>query len=259
MGRLDGKIALITGAARGQGAAEARLFASEGAAVILTDVLDEDGEAQAAALRDEGADTVYRHLDVTSVQQWQNAIGDVRRLHGKLDVLVNNAGIAQRSRLLDTSLDEWDTVLRVNLTGPFIGIQTAVPLIGSGGSIINVSSIAGMMGWRPPAYAASKWGVRGLTHSAALELVDRGIRVNVIIPGLIETPFLDNRTVLIDALTKLTPMRRAGTSEEVAKLALFLATEDSSFITGAEFVVDGGFVTGAAGKELMRTLEAAGS
>jgi hypothetical protein len=128
-----------------------------------------------------------------------------------------------------------------------------------GGSIINVSSIAGAMGWRPPAYAASKWGVRGLTHSAAQELVDRGIRVNVILPGLIDTPFLENRTVLIDALTKLTPMRRAGTSEEVAKLVLFLASDDSSFITGSEFVIDGGFVTGAAVKELMRTMRSAGA
>jgi NAD(P)-dependent dehydrogenase (short-subunit alcohol dehydrogenase family) len=259
MGRLTGKIALITGASRGQGGAEAQLFAAEGAAVVLTDVLDQEGDALAAALRNKGAEAVYRHLDVTSAPEWQGAIDYVQSLHGKLDILVNNAGIAQRSGLLDASLDEWENVLRINLTGPFIGIQTAVPLMGRGGSIINVSSIAGMMGWRPPAYTASKWGLRGLSHSAALELVDRGIRVNVIVPGLIDTPFLDNRTMLIDALTKLTPMQRAGTSEEIAKLVLFLASDDSSFITGSEFVIDGGFVTGAAVKELMRTLHAAGA
>lgn len=257
MGRLAGKIALISGASRGQGAAEAQLFAAEGAAVVLTDVLDQEGDALAAALRNDGADAVYRHLEVTSAQEWLGVIDSVRNVHGKLDVLVNNAGIAQRSGLLDASLEEWETVLRVNLTGPLIGIQTAVPLMGQGGSIINVSSIAGAMGWRPPAYAASKWGVRGLTHSAAQELVDRGIRVNVILPGLIDTPFLENRTVLIDALTKLTPMRRAGTSEEIAKLVLFLASDDSSFITGSEFVIDGGFVTGAAAKELMRAIRSA--
>ena len=161
MGRLAGKIALISGASRGQGAAEARLFAAEGAAVVLSDVLDQEGDALATALRNEGANAVFRHLDVTSAQEWQGAIDYVRTLHGELDILVNNAGIAQRSGLLDASLGEWETVLRVNLTGPFIGIQTAVPLIGRGGSIINVSSIAGAIGYRPPAYAASKWGLRG--------------------------------------------------------------------------------------------------
>jgi 3alpha(or 20beta)-hydroxysteroid dehydrogenase len=258
MGRLAGKIALISGASRGQGAAEARLFAAEGAAVVLTDVLDQEGDALATALRNEGANAVFRHLDVTSAQEWQGTIDYIRSLHGKLDILVNNAGIAQRSGLLDASLGEWETVLRVNLTGPFIGIQTAVPLMGRGGSIINVSSIAGATGYRPAAYAASKWGLRGLTHSAALELVDRGIRVNAILPGLIDTPLLDNRTVLIEALTKLTPMQRAGTSEEVAKLVLFLASDDSSFITGSEVVIDGGFVSCAATKEL-RKLQAAGT
>jgi 3alpha(or 20beta)-hydroxysteroid dehydrogenase len=259
MGRLTGKIALISGASRGQGAAEARLFAAEGAAVVLTDVLDLEGDALAATLRNEGADAVYRHLDVTSPQGWEAVRDHVRNSHGKLDILVNNAGIGQRSGLLDASLDEWENVLRVNLTGPFIGIKTVVPLMERGGSIVNVSSIAGVMGWRPPAYAASKWGLRGLTHSAALELVDRGIRVNAILPGVIDTPFLENRTVLMDALTKLTPMQRAGTSEEIAKLVLFLASDDSSFITGSEFVIDGGFVSGSAAKELLRKVQTAGA
>jgi 3alpha(or 20beta)-hydroxysteroid dehydrogenase len=206
MGRLTGKVALISGASRGQGEAEARLFAAEGAAVVLTDVIDQDGDALAATLRNEGADAVYLHLDVASPQDWKIVIDHVRSLHRKLDILVNNAGIGQRSGLLDSSLDEWENVLRINLTGAFIGIQAAAPLMQRGGSIINVSSIAGAMGWRPPAYAASKWGLRGLTHSAALELVDRGIRVNVILPGVIDTPFLENRAALMDALTKLTPM-----------------------------------------------------
>jgi 3alpha(or 20beta)-hydroxysteroid dehydrogenase len=160
---------------------------------------------------------------------------------------------------VETSLDEWETVLRVNLTGTFLGIQAAVPVMMRGGSIINVSSIAGMLGYRTPAYAASKWGVRGLSHSAAIDLVDRGIRVNSILPGLIDTPMLANRTALIDALKELTPMQRAGTADEVAKLVLFLASDDSSFITGSEIVIDGGFVSGAAIKHLMRTLQAAGT
>jgi 3alpha(or 20beta)-hydroxysteroid dehydrogenase len=259
MGRLTGKVALISGASRGQGEAEARLFTAEGATVVLTDVIDQDGDALAATLRNEGADAVYLHLDVASRRDWEMVIEHVRSLHGKLDILVDNAGIGQRSGLLDASLDEWENVLRINLTGPFIGIQVAAPLMQRGGSIINVSSIAGVMGWRPPAYAASKWGLRGLTHSAALELVDRGIRVNVILPGVIDTPFLENRAALMDALTKLTPMQRAGTSEEIAKLVLFLTSDESSFITGSEFVIDGGFVTGSAAKELMRKVQAAGT
>jgi 3alpha(or 20beta)-hydroxysteroid dehydrogenase len=254
MSRLSGKVALITGAARGQGAAEARLFAEEGAAVVVTDVLDEQGETLAAMLRSRGWPAGYRRLDTASPEHWRSAIDHVREAHGRLDVLVNNAGVAQRSGLLDTSLDEWETVLRINLTGAFIGIQAAAALMGRGGSIVNVSSIAGAIGWRPPAYTASKWGLRGLTHSAALELVERGIRVNVILPGAIDTPFLHGRPELVDALTQLTPMQRAGSADEVARLALFLASDESSFITGSEFVIDGGFVTGAAALELRRKI-----
>jgi 3alpha(or 20beta)-hydroxysteroid dehydrogenase len=254
MGRLTGKVALITGAARGQGAAEARLFAAEGATVVVTDVLDEPGEELAAKLRSEGGSTVYLHLDVAWPEQWQSVVDHVRKAHGRLDVLVNNAGVAQRNGLLDTSLDEWDAVLRINLTGTFIGIQAAAELMGRGASIVNISSIAGAIGWRPPAYTASKWGLRGLTHSAALELAERGVRVNVILPGAIDTPFLHGRQTLVNALIDLTPMGRAGDADEVAKLALFLASDESSFITGSEFVIDGGFVTGAAAKELRRKI-----
>ena len=252
MGRLAGKVSLITGAARGQGAAEARLFAAEGAAVVITDVLEEPGEALAATLRSQGASASFHHLDVASSEQWRAALDHVRWAHGRLDVLINNAGVAQRNGLLDTPINEWDAVLRINLTGAFIGIQTVVELMGPGASIVNISSIAGAIGWRPPAYAASKWGLRGLTHSAALELAERGIRVNVILPGAIDTPFLEGRQTLVNALVDLTPIGRAGEASDVAKLALFLASDESSFITGSEFVIDGGFVTGAAAKELRR-------
>jgi 3alpha(or 20beta)-hydroxysteroid dehydrogenase len=257
MGRLTERVSLITGAARGQGAAEARLFAAEGATVVMTDILDEPGEALAATLRSQGASANYCHLDVASPEQWKAAIDHVRRAHGRLDVLVNNAGVAQRNGLLDTPIDEWEAVLRINLTGAFIGIQTTAGLMGRGASIINVSSMAGAIGWRPPAYTASKWGLRGLTHSAALELAERGVRVNVILPGAIDTPFLHGRQTLTNALIDLTPMGRAGDADEVAKLALFLASDESSFITGSEFVIDGGFITGAAAKELRRKIVSA--
>lgn len=226
---------------------------------MLADVLDEEGKAVAAALREKGADAAYLHLDVTSREDWRHAIESVRSRYGGLNILVNNAGVAQPSGLLETSLDEWEAVLRINLTGAFLGIQEAAPAMPSGGSIVNISSIAGMLGYRTPAYAASKWGVRGLSHCAAINLVDRGIRVNSIHPGLIDTPMLANRTLFVETLKELTPMQRAGTADEVAKLVLFFASDEASFITGAEITIDGGFVSGAAIKHLMRTLDAAGT
>lgn len=259
MGRLSGKIALITGGSRGQGAAEARLFAAEGAALMIADVLDTEGSALARELRDGGAAVDYQHLDVTQPADWHAAVNQLRGRLGRLDILINNAGISQGSGLMDATLDDWERVLCVNLTGPFLGIQASVPAMTQGGAIVNISSIAGMVGYRAAAYAASKWGLRGLSHSAALDLVDRGIRVNSVHPGLVDTPLLGNRTVFIEAMTKLTPMQRAGSADEIAKLVLFLASDDASFITGAEIAIDGGFIAGAAIKDIMRTLQASGA
>ena len=188
MGRLDGKTALITGGARGQGAAEARLFAEEGANVVLTDVLDEDGERTADAI---GAD--YLHHDVTSEAEWAAAVARAVELHGGLDVLVNNAGIYAQTTLIGGDLEEYRRVIEVNQVGVFLGMREVAPVMieRGGGSIINTSSVGGMRGGGGSfAYTASKWAVRGMTKSAAVRLGPHGIRVNSIHPGLIDTPML---------------------------------------------------------------------
>jgi 3alpha(or 20beta)-hydroxysteroid dehydrogenase len=242
MGRLDGKVALITGGARGQGAAEARLFAAEGAAVVLTDVLDADGEQTAKACGGR-----FLHHDVTSPDGWAHVVGEVLDRHGRLDVLVNNAGIWKTGRLMDTTLEEFRAVIEVNEVGVFLGMQAAArPMIEAGsGSIINISSIAGMRSSGTGfAYGASKWAVRGMTKTAARELGRFGIRVNSIHPGLIETAMLHQLPGIdaggMDRALRQVPLRRVAEADEVAKLALFLASDDSSYSTGSEFIVDGG-------------------
>ncbi|MCB1290411.1 glucose 1-dehydrogenase [Mycolicibacterium sp.] len=239
MGRVDDKVALISGGARGMGAADARMLVAEGAKVVIGDILDEQGTALAEEL---GEAAHYVHLDVTSAEDWKFAVDTAVQTFGKLDVLVNNAGIAQAAPLKTVDMTRWQKVLDVNLTGPMLGIKAVIePMVAAGGgSIINISSIEGLRGavWMH-SYVASKWGLRGLTKSAALELAPEKIRVNSIHPGFIRTPMTKH---LPDNIVSA-PMGRPGKPEEVATFVVFLASDESSFSTGAEYVVDGGLVT----------------
>ncbi|MGW5313868.1 glucose 1-dehydrogenase [Nocardia thailandica] len=238
MGRLAGKVAVISGAARGMGAAHARRFVGEGASVVLGDVLDAEGEALAAEL---GEAAVYRHLDVREPDQWKAVVELAVERFGGVQVLINNAGIANGNRLVDFALDEWQRIIDINLTGTFLGMQAVVPAMTGGGSIVNISSVEGMRG--SPGlhgYTATKFAVRGLTKSAALELAPQGIRVNSVHPGLITTPMTEN----IPADFLQIPLGRAADSDEVSALVAYLASDESSYSTGAEFVVDGGLTAG---------------
>jgi len=246
MGRLEGKVAIITGGARGQGAAEAELFASEGADVIASDVLDADGQKLAAR-----TGVTFLHHDVTSEADWQRVVQAAVDRFGRLDILVNNAGIFRPGGVRDTKLADYRRVIEVNQVGVFLGMQAAAPaMIANGsGAIVNISSIAGMRGSRGAlAYGASKWAVRGMTKSAAQELGRFGVRVNSIHPGVIDTPML-HEIPGVDAggmenMLRRTPINRVADPIEVARLALFLASDDSSYCTGAEFIVDGGAISG---------------
>lgn len=247
MRSLEGRVAIVTGASRGQGEAEARLLAQAGAAVLVCDVLRAEGEALVQSLKADGHEARFLALDVSSKEAWADAIAAVRGWKGRLDVLINNAGIINRKSLNDTPLEAWERLIGINLTGTFLGIQAAAPLMreSGGGSIVNISSNSAFSGHYDPAYTASKWGVRGLTRTAAMEYVGWGIRVNSVCPGLIVTG-LNADAPHLKPMIDLTPMKRSGTPEEVARLVLFLASEESSFITGEDFLIDGGFTSGAA-------------
>ncbi|RUM27110.1 SDR family oxidoreductase [Rhizobium vallis] len=251
MADLSGKLALVTGGARGQGEAESRLLAEKGAAVIVADVLEKEGRELVDSLQKSGLDATFIALDVTSEANWAAAVGLAREWKGRLDILVNNAGIINRTTVASTPLDKWEAVLRVNLTGAFLGIQAVAPLMaeGGGGSIVNISSNSAFSGHYDPAYTASKWGLRGLTRSAAMELVGNGIRVNTICPGLVVTG-LNANSPHLQPMIEMTPMRRSGKPEEIAALVLFLASDESGFITGEDFVIDGGFTAGAAYRQV---------
>lgn len=240
MGRLDGKVALITGGARGQGEAEGQRFREEGAEVYLTDVLIEQGQAAAAAM---GA-TFIEH-DVTDSDAWSRAIERIEKEKGRLDVLVNNAGIFQMKGMVETERELWDRTIAINQTGVFLGLQAVAPVMirqGSG-SMINISSVAGLRGSGGAfAYGASKWAVRGMTKSAAQELSPYGVRVNSIHPGIIETAMVDefSRKGINERVRQQIPMGHYAEVSEVANLALFLASDESRYCSGSEFVVDGG-------------------
>ncbi len=240
MGRLDGKVCLITGAARGQGAAEARLFAAEGGKVWLADVLDGEGAALAEEI---GAD--YRHLDVRDESAWAGLVQEMVQTSGRVDVLINNAGIFATGRHFEIDAAEFQRIMDVNCLGVFLGMRAVSPVMrdqGSG-SIVNISSLAGMSGAAGAfAYGTSKWAVRGMTKAAAVENGRRNVRVNSIHPGLIDTDMLQQLPGAEDEsrLTRRVPLGRAAQADEVARLALYLASDESSYSTGSEFIVDGG-------------------
>jgi 3alpha(or 20beta)-hydroxysteroid dehydrogenase len=243
MGRLTGKVALISGAARGQGEAEARLFAAEGAKVVLADVLDEDG---ATVAKDIGDDALYLHLDVTSESEWQAAVDKAIDRFGGIDVLVNNAGIFAINPIATTSLDEYRRVIDINQVGVFLGMRAVASHMAAraSGSIVNISSIAGLQGSAGTiSYTASKFAVRGMTKVVAKELAPFGVRVNSVHPGLIDTAMLRQITDVVGddaALKSRVPIGEFATAGDVANVVLFLASDESTYCTGAEFVVDGG-------------------
>ena len=246
MDRLKNKVALISGGARGQGAAEARLFASEGAKVVIGDVRDDLCQATANKINETaGAAAVTAiHLDVTRAADWRAAVDACTRAYGGLDVLVNNAGIFNMSGLEETSEELWDSIVNINQKGVWLGMKAAVVAmrIRGGGSIINISSVAGLTGSTgSTAYHGSKGAVRLLTKAAAIQYGPEKIRVNSVHPGIINTEMIDIVPAKMRAgIGTVVPLRREGTAEDVAKLVLFLASDDSSYCTGAEFVVDGG-------------------
>ncbi|MEV6379824.1 glucose 1-dehydrogenase [Streptomyces sp. NPDC051773] len=247
MGKLDGRVVLVTGAARGQGEQEARLFRAEGAQVVVADVLDDQGEALAKEI---GA--LYVHLDVSREDDWRDAVAAAKGAYGRVDGLVNNAGVLRFNSLVDTPLDEFMQVVRVNQVGVFLGIKTLAPEIeaAGGGTVVNTASYTGMTGMAyVGAYAATKHAIVGLTRVAALELARKGIRVNAVCPGAVDTAMTDpGDEVSAEAVDKLyrkrIPLGRIGRPEEIARLALFLSCADSSYITGQPFVIDGGWLAG---------------
>jgi 3alpha(or 20beta)-hydroxysteroid dehydrogenase len=221
---LEDKVVLITGAARGQGAAEAELLGALGAKVVACDVSGGDGEP-------------LTHLDVTDADAWAAVVADVTAAHGRIDVLVNNAGIYRKAPLGEWSADQIRDILDVNLVGPILGMQAVSPVMPRGGAIVNVASTAGLRGFGGALpYSSSKWGLRGASRSAAQELAPLGIRVNCVCPGAVDTPMIDLSTLDLSHL----PMPRAAHVSEIANMVAFLASDASSYCTGADFVVDGG-------------------
>ena len=245
--RLDGKVAFISGGARGMGAAEARLFAEEGAKVAIGDILEDDGRKVEAEINEAGRDALFILLDVTSESDWQRAVSATVGRFGKLDILVNNAGVAVWGNLEDTTGAEWDRVMDVNAKGVFLGTKAAIPEMrkAGGGSIINISSISGMVDQDSiqPVYNASKGAVRLLTKATAIQYAKDGIRANSVHPGSIATPMTEARRAdpqLYELSLSRIPLGRVAQPEEVAYGVLYLASEESSYMTGSELVIDGG-------------------
>ena len=247
--RLENKVAFISGGARGMGAAEAMLFAKEGAKVVIGDVLDDEGRKTEAAINDLGGDCLYLHLDVTSEDNWKSAIAETVSKFGKLDILVNNAGVVSLVGLEDISMDEWDRVMDINSKGVFLGTKAAIPELrkAGGGSIVNISSISGIAGqsYISAVYNASKGAVRLFTKSTAIQYASEGIRANSVHPGPIDTPMTSFRqgdpSAEAESLARI-PIGRTGKPDDIAYGVLYLASDESSFVTGSELVIDGGYL-----------------
>ena len=247
MGRLDGKVALISGGARGQGATEGRMMAQEGAKVVLGDILDEQGRAVEAEIRAAGGAATYVHLNVTSESDWQSAVQTAESTYGGLHVLVNNAGILIRATIEETTEDDFDRIMAVNVKGVFLGTKHAIPAMrrAGGGSIVNISSTAGLVGspGETAAYSATKGGVRLFTKSTAIQHASDNIRCNSVHPGPIATDMI--KDILEDPeqweqRMRRLPLKRPGRPEDIAYGVIYLASDESSYVTGAELVIDGG-------------------
>ena len=244
--RLENKVALISGGARGMGAVEAKLFAQEGAKVVIGDILEDEGHRTEAEINESGGECVFVRLDVTSEESWQSAVSEAVDRFGKLDILVNNAGIYRTHNVTETSAAEWDQVMDINAKGVFLGTKVAIPAMkdNGSGSIVNISSVAGLVGnLMSSAYTASKGAVRLLTKSTAIQYARDGIRCNSVHPGTIVTdmtaPMLADDAYREDRINR-TPIGRLGTADDVAYGVLFLASDEASFMTGSELVIDGG-------------------
>ena len=251
-GRVAGKIVVVTGAGGGQGAAEVVWLVREGAHVVATDVGDE-----ARTYPEGGGSAVYRRLDVSRSDEWEALIDFVRERHGVVHGLVNNAGVTHRARLGDVTLDDWNRVFAVNVTGALLGIQALTPLMPAGSSIVNVGSVAALTAHYTVAYTASKWALRGLSRVASMELGPLGIRVNMIHPGYIETAMTASAPpVFRDATLAVAPLGRLGTPDDVAPLVGFLLSDESSYLSGTEIAVDGGQSAHGGAKALSDALRA---
>ncbi len=247
--RLENKVAFVSGGARGMGAAEAKMFAREGARVVIGDVLDEDGRQTEAEINELGGECLFVHLDVSSEESWISAIADTVNRFGKLDILVNNAGVVSWQPLEDLSVAEWDRVMDINAKGVFLGTKAAIPEMrkAGGGSIVNISSISGFTGqsYVSAVYNASKGAVRIFTKSTAVQYASEGSRVNSVHPGPIDTPMTAHRRGDPEAERQSiarVPLGRTGQPDDVAYGVLYLASDESSFVTGSELVIDGGYI-----------------
>ena len=245
MGRLLGKVAFISGGARGQGADEAKLFVEEGASVVFGDILDEEGRKLEAEINESGGTAQYIHLDVTKEHDWENAVTKAVSTYGKLDILVNNAGILIMKGLEETESSDWDDIQEVNSKGVFLGTKAVIPAMrnAGGGSIINISSVAGLIGSRFTAYGASKGVVRLLSKSTAVQYGPEGIRCNSVHPGIIETNMTERligTSEARQAQLDRTPLNIIATSRDVSFGVLYLASDESRYVTGSELVIDGG-------------------